>query len=220
MSKNKLNDDAIDFEVSKSLLALKSEKRAWNITKGSCVLTFMSWTALVLLMPLKTVEPYLALTDSSTGRTELVTVLNSETISEAEALSDFWIANYIRWREVYDWYTLQNDYNMTVLFSTPQVANEYATIFDGENNIVDKWGKRVKASVKILSIVNSEEDSIATVRFQKTIQNIDDSTAAKPTNWVATLGYEYVNDELSETERLKNPLGFKITSYRVDPEIL
>ena len=37
---------------------------------------------------------------------------------------------------------------------------------------------------------------------------------------VATLSYEYSPANLStEDERLKNPLGFKVITYRIDDEI-
>lgn len=214
-------DDALDFEASKSMMAAKSEHRAWTITKVACGLTGLSWIALVLLMPLKTVEPYIAMVDKNTGQSQLLTVIDSNTLSEQTALNEYWIANYLRWREVYDWYTLQNDYDMTLLFSMPNVAQEYAKIFDGDDALNDKWGKRIKANIKIISIVNNDEAQIATVRFEKTIKNVDDKNHGKTTVWVATLGYQYQpQDELTEAERLKNPLGFKVTSYRVDPELI
>lgn len=214
-------DDALDFEASKSMMAAKSEHRAWTITKVACGLTGLSWIALVLLMPLKTVEPYIAMVDKNTGQSQLLTVIDSNTLSEQTALNKYWIANYLRWREVYDWYTLQNDYDMTLLFSMPNVAQEYAQIFDGDDALNDKWGKRIKANIKIISIVPHDDDQIATVRFEKTIKNVDDKNHGKTTVWVATLGYQYKpQDELTEAERLDNPLGFKVTSYRVDPELI
>ncbi|WP_419209758.1 virB8 family protein (plasmid) [Photobacterium leiognathi subsp. mandapamensis] len=213
--------DALDFEASKSVMAEKSEHRAWTITKVSCALTVLSWVALALLMPLKTVVPYIAMVDKNSGQTQLLTVIDSNTLSAQTAINEYWIANYLRWREVYDWYTLQNDYDMTVLFSMPNVAQEYAQIFDGDNALNDKWGKRIKANIKILSIVNNDDNQIATVRFEKTIKNVDDKNHGKTSVWIATIGYDYLPDnELSETDRLKNPLGFKVTSYRVDPELI
>ena len=216
-------DDALDFEVSKSIMAAKSEHRAWNITKGACGLTALSWIALALLMPLKTVEPYVVTVDKNSGQTQVVSVLSqeTETLTQQEAIDRYWLSNYLRWREVYDWYTLQNDYNSTLAFSSPDVQTEYASIFEGENALDTMWGKRIKATINILSIVNDAADQIATIRFEKTIKNVEEKNNGKTSVWIATVGYRYVpNKEMSEQERLVNPLAFEITSYRVDPELV
>ncbi|WP_337913645.1 type IV secretion system protein [Vibrio cholerae] len=147
-------EDALDFEASKSVMAAKSEHRAWNIAKASCGLTVLSWIALTLLMPLKTVEPYVVTVDKNSGQTQVVSALSQETasLSVQEALDRYWLANYLRWREVYDWYTLQRDYNNTLAFSGPDVQTEYASIFEGENALDTLWGKRIKASVWIATV--------------------------------------------------------------------
>lgn len=60
----------------------------------------------------------------------------------------------------------------------------------------------------------------ATVRFVVETGSMDGSTPATPTNWVATVGYKYRNpSSMKESDRLVNPFGFQVTSYRVDPEL-
>ncbi len=214
-------DDAVDFEVSKSIMAAKSEHRAWTITKCACGLTALSWLALVLLVPLKTVEPYVVTVDKNSGQTQVVNVLNQETgtVAEQEVIDNYWLANYLRWREVYDWYTLQNDYNNTLAFSHPEVQKEYASIFEGDNALDVQWGKRIKATVNILSIVNDADNHMATIRFEKNIKAVDSQNDGETSVWVATVGYRYVPDKaMNDQQRLTNPLAFEVTSYRVDPE--
>ncbi|MGR5465591.1 hypothetical protein ACPV5G_21945 [Photobacterium damselae] len=39
--------------------------------------------------------------------------------------------------------------------------------------------------------------------------------------WIATLGFDYFLDEkLTLAERYKNPLNFKVTAWRLDPELI
>ncbi|EGQ9287728.1 type IV secretion system protein VirB8 [Vibrio parahaemolyticus] len=183
-----LFEDSVDFEVSKSIMAAKSEHRAWTITKGACGLTILSWLALALLMPLKTVEPYVVTVDKNSGQTQVVSVLDqtTDTLTEQEAIDRYWLSNYLRWREVYDWYTIQNDYNSTLAFSNPDVQNHMATI-----------------------------------RFEKAIKQVESKDKGNVTVWVATVGYRYVPDkEMSQAQRLVNPLAFEVTSYRVDEELV
>ncbi|EGU30989.1 channel protein VirB8 [Vibrio ichthyoenteri ATCC 700023] len=220
MSKSTATPDALDFEASKSVMLAKSEHRAWTITKGACALTGLSWIALALLMPLKTVEPYLVTVDKQSGQTQLLAALNETTFTQQEALDRYWIANYVSWREVYDWYTIQRDYDMTLAFSSPNVQAEYAAIYDGDNALDAEWGKRIKANIKILSIVSDVHTNIATVRFEKTIKATDDAGQGQTQRWVATLAYNYNLSPRSDAERLLNPIGFEVTSYRVDPELI
>jgi len=215
-------DDAVDFELSKSLMSAKSEHRAWTIAKGACALTGLSWLALVMLMPLKTVEPYIVSVDKNSGQTQVVSALNQQTgtITEQEALDRYWLSNYVRWREVYDWYTLQSDYDHTLAFSSPAVQKEYNSLFEGDQALDTVWGKRIKATVHILSIVDEEENKIATVRFEKVIQSVDSTAPGAATTWVATIGYRFLpHKKMAESQRLVNPLAFEVTSYRVDHEL-
>ncbi|MCP3697461.1 MAG: type IV secretion system protein [Aliivibrio sp.] len=211
--------DALDFEASKSLMIANSEHRAWNITKGACALTALSWVALVLLMPLKTEVPYVAMVNEVTGYTQLLTTLSEETISKQDALDAFWVGNYVRNREVYDWYTIQDSYDATLLMSSPDVGRDYANIFEGDDALDSVWGKRFKAQVRLLSkpII---KNNIATVRFEKTLSSVEDSRKGQSTTWIATLGFKYKTDAQSDEQRLKNPLGFEVVSYRLDPELM
>lgn len=215
------SNGALDFEASKEALYIRSERRAWRVAGGAGALCLLLGGALVGLTPLKTVEPYTISVDKNTGQTEILTVLRDGTqaIPAQRALDEYWISNYIRWREVYDWYTIQHDYDLTLLFSSPQVQTEYQAIFDGEQALDVLWGKRVKATVKILSIVTDPKTQVATVRFEKTIKDTESGNAGKSTVWIATLAYHYkAQDALSVDDRRQNPWGFEVISYRVDPE--
>ncbi|MGH8473221.1 MAG: type IV secretion system protein, partial [Gammaproteobacteria bacterium] len=41
-----------------------------------------------------------------------------------------------------------------------------------------------------------------------------------PQYWVSVIGYGFSSAEMSEADRLLNPLGFQVTSYRRDAETL
>ena len=38
------------------------------------------------------------------------------------------------------------------------------------------------------------------------------------TDWVATVSFAYSKAPMLESDRLKNPLGFQVATYRADPE--
>lgn len=213
-------DAAIDFEASKAAMYERSNRRAWGIAGGAVGLNILLGAALAGLAPLKTVEPYALVVDKNSGQTEIITVLDdTEKIPVQRALDEYWVGNYVRWREVYDWHTIQRDYDSTLLFSSPSVQGEYKAIFEGDDALDVRWGQRMKATVKILSIVTDSERKIATVRFEKTIKDTESQGEGQHTIWIATLSYQYKpQDRLSLEERRQNPWGFEVVSYRVDPE--
>ncbi len=216
-----LHHDAIDFEVDRGVLLAKSEKRAWNVAKGACLLAVLAITAVALLTPLKSVTPYLVKTNEQTGYTEILTIVDNSTIPKDVALDKYWISNYIRFREHYDWYTLQQDYDNTLLFSSAAVGKQYAAQFQGNQALDVIWGKNITANIDILNIIPDLANGIATVRFSKTINHVESKDKAKPMIWVATLAYKYEPEApLNMQTRLKNPLGFNVTSYRVDAELV
>lgn len=59
----------------------------------------------------------------------------------------------------------------------------------------------------------------ATVRFQRFLLNKGTGISQFIDSNVATLTYTYNNNlKMDEKYRLKNPLGFQVLSYRVDPD--
>lgn len=212
-------EEAQEWEVSRFLQIERSEHRAWLLVGASSVLTLLSWLALVLLLPLKDTLPYLIRVDNATGHTDIITTLTEKSIPVSEAVDKYWIAHYLRARETYDWHTLQKDYDTVGLLSSANVGNEYAQLFEGEQALDKQWGNQKRATIEIQSIV-LQDKAIATIRFTKRIERVNLATLAEHQPWVATLHYEYRNPSLlKESQRLINPLGFQVLSYRVDPEL-
>jgi type IV secretion system protein VirB8 len=74
--------------------------------------------------------------------------------------------------------------------------------------------------VKIISVVPSGAET-GTVRFIKTTKRVDEEGAGASMSWVATIAFEYRNPSvIKESQRLVNPFGFQVLSYRVDPEMI
>ena len=72
--------------------------------------------------------------------------------------------------------------------------------------------------VEIRSVSQLSEAS-ALVRYASTRR--DPGAAPQPSeNWVAVIRYRYSTAPMSADDRLVNPLGFEVTSYRKDAESL
>ena len=134
-------------------------------------------------------------------------------------IDKYWLAQYIRHRESYDWQTIQATYDATMLLSDPAIQAEFAKLYNNPNAAPHKILRdqyKVVAKVNAISFLGNE---VAQIRFEKqTIPINSVNQPMPPQRFIATVGYVYKNQPQDEKDRLVNPLGFQITSYRVDPE--
>lgn len=214
-------DAAINWESSRILTVEKSERRAWIVAGISIVVTVLSIAAIAMMMPLKESVPYVIRVDNTTGVPDIVTSITDKAVTGDEVMDKYWLAQYVRARETYDWFTLQRDYNTVGLLSSANVGAGYAQLFEGKDALDKTYGKTVRATVEIVSVVPTGKNT-GTVRFIKTTKRVDQEGApGTVTKWVATVAYEYRSTALiKESARLVNPFGFQVLTYRVDPEMV
>lgn len=214
------DDQALDFEASKACMQANSERRAWVVAIGAAVMCVASWIGMAMMLPLKEKEPYLVRVDNATGVTDIVSLLREEVVDYADIQDKFWIAKFIRAREGYNWFTLQADYDLVPKLSARPVALEYAKLFQGDSALDTTWKNKYKAEIQILNI-SPNGSGVASVRFVKTVKVVDTGANYQPPSyWIATVNYQYnAGAEMKESERLINPFGFTVVSYRVDPEM-
>ena len=207
------------FEKSEIERVKRTSKIAWKIAGFCLILTGVSVGAVAFLTPLKTVEPFVIRVDNNTGATDIVTTLKSKEQTYGEIMDKYWLTQYIRYRESYDWQTIQDSYNATMLLSAQPIQTEFSKLYGDNPNAVHKILKdnyKIMAKVKAVSFVGN----MAQIRFDKITVPLggDISKQVPPQSLIATVGFEYVNAPQKEEDRSVNPLGFQITSYRVDPE--
>lgn len=198
----------------------KSNKRAWLIAFISIFIAIISIIAVVLLTPLKTIEPYVIRVDNTTGMVDILTMLDEKEIKANEALDKYFISTYVKAREGYYYDLLNQDYLLTQLMSSEKVANEYRALYEGDNARDQILKNSNEVSVQILSIVLGESNGVktATVRAIITTKNLTSKGTTQATK-VITLSYDYILAKASEENRFLNPLGFKVLTYRIDDEV-
>lgn len=208
---------ANQFEKSQIEAIKHNNKTAWRITAASLLLAVLSVIAVMLLTPLKTVTPYVIRVDNNTGATDIVTVLKQSETSYGEATDRYWLSQYIKMRESYDWWTVQSTYDASMLLSSSVLQNEIAAFFESEAAPYKVFKDKYRVDIKILSI--SWVGDTAQIRFEKQVKPlIQGQKAPVVQRYIATIGYRYVNTAQAEKDRLVNPLGLQVMSYRVDPE--
>lgn len=208
---------ANQFEKSQIEAVKRNNRLAWRVAAVSLSLAFLSVVAVMLLTPLKTVTPYVIRVDNNTGATDIVTVMKHSETSYGEVVDRYWLSQYVQMRESYDWWTVQSTYDASMLLSSPTLQNEIAVFFESDAAPYKVFQDRYRVDIKILSI--SWIGQTAQVRFEKQVKPLTQGQKTPPPQrYIATIGYRYVNTAQAEKDRLVNPLGLQVLSYRVDPE--
>jgi type IV secretion system protein VirB8 len=198
---------------------VRSRRAAWRVAGMAVALVAAALGAVVSLVPLKRVEGFVLRVDNATGAVDLLTSLRDGQESYGEVVDRYFLNKYVLARESYEYDTLQTAYDTTALMSTSEVQREYAALFEGEKARDKLLANRVRILVKVRSIAPGTTRNTALVRFATRVTHPDGSGEPEESH-VATIGFRYVGGAMHEQDRLVNPLGFQVTSYRVDPEIV
>lgn len=203
-----------DQEIIAGTLA--SRKRAWQITAASLVITTMALTALILLLPLKTFAPYVVTVDAQTGYLELTKGLVSSALTEDEAITESNLVRYVSMREQYNPLILEENYRTVSLMSSDLALKDYKHLWSSTNptNPSVTLGKDKSVSIRIKS-VSLISDNIASIRF---IREMHSAEAITKNHYNAIIGFQYTKKPMRMEDRFENPLGFQVTSYRINPE--
>ncbi|WP_181142376.1 virB8 family protein [Xanthomonas arboricola] len=218
---------AMNYEVSIADLARRSEKRAWMVATVSMIITVMTAGGYYYMLPLKEKVPYLVMADAYSGTSTIAKLeanFGGRTISTSEALARSNIARFIIARESFDLSIIgQRDWNTVSAMGATNVVNEYRALHSASNPLrpLNTYGKLRAIRINILSITliggKGQPYKGATVRFQRTVYDKNSTVSTLLDNKIATMGFVYQDNlEMSDSLRVENPLGFRVTDYRVD----
>lgn len=200
--------------------AYRSRRNAWILAAVAGLLAIVAVIALAALTPLKTVEPFVITVDRSTGATEVTTALTgNKPVSYDEAVSKYFLAQYVRAREGWLPAAARENFSSVAILSDPDEQARWQRAFDIRNPASPQtmFGPHATAEVTVRSIafVNPK---VAQVRFTRILHpDIGDAISS---NWIATLSFAYTTAPMAEGDRFRNPLGFQVSSYRADPEVI
>lgn len=220
MDEKKKKARSYTTEIQKEII--DSRKVAWVVATVAVIVAVIAVIAVVLLVPLKTVVPYVIKENTTTGETRIITALDTKTLQIDEAVDKFSTSNYVKKREEYYYDLIAKDYYEVMLSSSPPVQKEYAKIYTGKQSRDKLLGKNFKVKTTILSVVLGTSSSIKTATIRSKSVTIDRETGIESNEvyHVHTLSYEFDgNRDMIEKDRLINPLGFMVLTYRRDREV-
>jgi type IV secretion system protein VirB8 len=198
----------------------RSRRVAWLVAGGAMIVAVLEAVALAMAMPLKTVVPLTVLVDRTTGHVERVTSDGGNVLAADQALQQAMLAQYVIARESYNPISIANAYRKVVVMSEGQARASYLEAMKQENpksRLVGN-GRFVGLEATIKSISPMGQNA-ALIRFDVSRIGFDGSRRdARP--FVVTVAYGQQSAPMSFEDRLVNPLGFQVRSYRVSPEAL
>jgi type IV secretion system protein VirB8 len=217
-------EEAASWDRDRAAMNERSVRIAWRITIGACALTVMAIAALMLLMPLKRVDPFVIRVDNSTGIVDVVPVFVGNT-EMSETVTRYFLDHYVTVCERFNFSTAESDYEECASFHAPARNNAWYALWDRSNPLsplnLYKDGSNIRAQVGAITFFkrgNGGED-LAQIRFTKA-RRVGGTGSDQVSHWIATV--QYVYGELPKDPRVRrwNPLGFKIVDYRAEAEVL
>jgi type IV secretion system protein VirB8 len=197
-----------------------SRRTAWIVAGVASAIALMEGAALLVLMPLKTVEPYTLLVDKQTGYVQALKPLDAQTVSANAALTQSFLVQYVISRESFDAASLQANYRKVSLWSEGGARSAYVSGMQASNP--DSPLVRLPRSTVVETRVKSVSPlgkGAAMVRFE-TVQRDANGTVQPARAWVSVIRYRYSGEPMSLEDRFVNPLGFEVTSYQRNAEAL
>jgi type IV secretion system protein VirB8 len=201
--------------------ALRLSRRvAWIIAGIASLVALVEGVALMVLMPLKTAVPYTLLVDRTTGFVQTIKPLEPGQITPDRALVQSMLVQYVIAWETFDMASLQADYRKVGLWSSGMARTEYLARMQPSNAMspVNSYPRTTVVQTVIKS-VSPMGDRSAMVRFD-TIRRDAGGQPQPPLAWVAVVEYRFSGEPMTAEDRFLNPLGFQVTHYRRDPEII
>ena len=191
---------------------------AWRVAAGAALIALLLALALLFLVPLKSVQPYVLTVDRQTGAVEAAMTLQDGKLSQNEAVIQAQLAGYVIARETFDATDLAQQYRRVQLMSARPVASAYVAEMAANNpasplNTLSR-GDTVSIRIRSVSLIS---DGAGLVRFTATRAALG-APAGQSTNYVAAISFGFNGRPLSPADRYDNPLGFQVTRYRRDAE--
>jgi type IV secretion system protein VirB8 len=130
-----------------------------------------------------------------------------------------WVARYVFAREGYDPAAPEEALDFISLVSAPRVELQYYELTDGPGGRESHFGKktRVEVVIRSVSLIGANE---AIVRFLTRKADAATGERQPPERWIATIGYVFAGAPVNAENRKPNPLGFQVTGYRVEPNLV
>ncbi len=166
----------------------------------------------------QTMEPFVIEIEKTTGIPTVVDPVGVSVYSANEAVQRYFVMTYIRAREEYIPATFEYNFSTVVrVLSDPGIYfNEYRPSFSTSNpNSPYNLFRQHTSRTVLLRSYTPKTANTALVRVSFELSGASQGVRQDK---VILIGFEFQNLEMNRDERLINPLGFRVTFYRIEDE--
>ena len=217
-------EEAASWDADRLRQGQRTVRLALAVAGAGWIAVLALAAALMLLMPLKRIEPFVVRVDNTTGVVDVVPVYTGHS-GVPEAVTRYLLTHYVTVCERFNFSTAESDYEECGAFHTAQRNQAWYALWNPNNPSsplnVYKDGTSVRAQVTSVSFFKraSGVGDLAQVRYVKAKRAAGAATE-DTTHWIATLQYAYADPSPDPKIRGWNPLGFKIVDFKPEPEVL
>ena len=216
--------DAAAWDRDREAMGRRSARIAWWVAGGASACTLALAAALLVLMPLKRVEPFVVRVDGATGAVDVVPVYVG-TEKFPQAIRRYFLTHYVSVCERFNFSTAESDYTECGAFQTPAENQRWYAKWAKTNPVsplnLYKDGTTIDAHVTAVSFFTRADGmkDIAQVRY---IRDRRAAGTATPTRsyWIATIRYAFTKPSTIPAMRRWNPLGFKVLDIQTEREAI
>jgi type IV secretion system protein VirB8 len=216
--------EAASWDADRAARSRRSAVVAWWVAGAGWTAALCALMALMLLMPLKRVDPFVIRVDNTTGLIDVVPVFAGRA-PIAETVTRFLLSHYVSVCERFNFATAESDYEECGAFHTAQRNQAWYAAWSTNNPAsplnLYKDGTTMRAQVVSVSFFKraSGVGDLAQVRYLKAKRTAG-GEEEQITHWIATIQYAYADPSSDPKTRRWNPLGFKVVDFRPEPEVL
>lgn len=217
-------EEAASWDADSLRQGRRTVRLALSVAGAGWLAVLFLTGALMLLMPLKRVEPFVVRVDNATGVVDVVPIYSGRS-GVPEAVTRYLLTHYVTVCERFNFSTAESDYEECGAFHTAQRNAAWYALWNPNNPASPlnayKDGTSVRAQVTSVSFFKraSGVGDLAQVRYIKAKRAAAAATE-EVTHWIATLQYAYADPSADPKVRGWNPLGFKIVDFKPEPEVL
>lgn len=213
--------EADRWETDRTASLARTARAAWAVAATAIGTTVLAAAALLMLTPLKRVDPFVVRVDSSTGIVDVVpTYTGAEELPET--VIRHLVSEYVTQRERYVAAIAEADYDQIGAYHSASMNQAWAALWARTNpesplnRYADGSSVRTQVqSVTFLRHVHGVPDLVQ-VRFLSAVQR--GAASEELSHYVATLQVAFSPPSSDVRLRGLNPLGFKVLEYRREPE--
>jgi type IV secretion system protein VirB8 len=202
----------------------QSARHAWWVAVAAGACTLSCACALLVLSPLKRVEPFVIRVDDTSGVVDVVPVYSGR-LSLPDSVTRYFLSHYVQVCERFDYATAESDYEECGAFHTAQRNQAWYAQWNRSNPLsplnVHRDGSTVSVQIESVSFFRSASgvSDLAQVRYLR-IERTAGGAEHQITHWIATIQYAYTAPSQDPQVRGWNPLGFKVMQFMPEPEVL